>query len=446
MTKYSVSWFLLLLLTMLLPAVAQASMADLVGVTPRGMALVRADVAWSDTVDSCYSNPANMVYSSPGLKALFGYNYLISNLQINHETQEISVNHGILAGIAGLVPFDSFLKNRIGAGLLMYMPAQSLLWLHLHMRDDPHFPLYENRFQRLIVRPSLAVRVWEGMSLGATLNYYVDLSGAIQAQQGADRAIAATANLELLSSLAADFALSYQILHALRVSAVYRQSQYTDTWFLTKNRLGSIDLDLDISGVALYEPEVLEFGAAWKFDNPNLLLLAGFAWRFWSKYPGSASRLIASVPTGTSENKQFDPVNVNLGISDTYELKLAAEYTLAASSKIEFVFRSGFAFEPAAIEEQTGETNMLDSDKYKIGFGLAGTWIPDTIVQRISFQIGAQVQVLPERTHKKDPNKLIDMDPSADGLQTNNPGWPSISGGGTFWAISAGISFDFAGR
>ncbi len=418
------------------PRNALASMADLAGVTPSRLSLSGATIGTSDDFASCYDNPASLALMPEGITIGFAFNYLHSGLEKNDERVDFNEHFGVTAGLGGIIPFTGYLKNRVGAGLLMFVPTLDLMWLHLIMRDDPSFPLYENRFQRLILRPTLAYRVWERLSLGVSVNYYVNLTGRVESHQGPNRGLDATANLELLSSFTADFAVSYEPIDNLRLGFLYRMKHYANTHFITKNRIGSLVLDLDIQGAPLFEPAVLEIGGAYTFKEIGLTLAGALAYRFWSDYPGPLTVLEADVPSGTPQNKHFYPAEISSGAKNTFEVKAGAvkKFRFGAFG---LDLMAGYGFENAAIGKQTGETNLLDGDKHKVGFGFsAGLFDLGAGFKRISLDFGSQFQFLSKVTSYKNPASIIDEDAEKDGLQTLNPGYPKITSGGYVAAFS----------
>ena len=422
---------------------AAASMADMMGLGGRSVGMVNATITSATGAEACYMNPANLALMSPGFKAIAGYQGIFADLDSGPYSLDIEGGDGVLAGIAGMIPFGSFLKDRLGVGVLMYLPAKYLMWMHLHYSDDPHFPLYENRYQRLVLRPALGIRIYDSWAVGVSVNYYVDLSGYLETRSDSTRSLAARGNLELFSNITADFSVTGEILPGWRTSLMFRMEHFADADFLTKNQIADLQLNLDIDGTTLFEPASIEFATSYDIAQIGLLAEVGFIWRFWSEYPGSYTILDAEVPSGTMENKVFTPNHYDIGAQDTWELKLGLEETIGFSHGISMMIRGGYAYESAAIKEQTGRTNMLDSDHHKFGFGMGVSW--DTgwdLLKRLGLDIGAQLHYMPDRTHTKNEALLIDENLEQDGVQSTNAGYPAITGGGMVGGVACSVSIE----
>ena len=97
--------------------------------------------------------------------------------------------------------------------------------------------------------------------------------------------------------------------------------------------------------------------------------------------------------------------------------------------------RAGYALLPTPVPEQTGATNLLDSTRHVITAG-AGLSLPRVAGRPLSISLHAGAHVLPGRTHTKDLERpcadggLCDADTSKAGFQSDNPGYPSLRGGG----------------
>ena len=414
----------------LCPAPVLASMGDVFGLSARSQAMVNAAVASTDDWENAYLNPSALALMSPGVKVGFGYTFVFSGLKAGGEDQGLVGNDGITAGVAGIIPLAGVMENRLAAAFTLFLPRKDIMWLHLHMKDSIHFPRYENRMQRLVVRPALAARLYESLSLGVAINYYIELTGGLETRSDATRSLDSRSNLELFHRFSADFSLSGEPLEGLRLALVYRMEHRTPTHFLTQNRIGDIMLDLDITGTCLYEPHTLTAGASYRFDRIGLLLELDASWRMWHFYPSPFTILDASVPSGTPQNKTFDPVAVDVGANDTVSLGLAAEQTFTVAARWTVSLRGGLGYESKALPYQDGETNLMDSHVVKAGLGFGFGYTREDGSPFVSVDLGAQFHILPWQTYTKKDELMVDADLVESGLQCENPGYPKVSGGG----------------
>ena len=109
---------------------------------------------------------------------------------------------------------------------------------------------------------------------------------------------------------------------------------------------------------------------------------------------------------------------------------------------------------PSSIPQQTGRTNYVDNDQIATDIGYARTFPSDDFDLKVG--VGCQVYLLIDRQHWKNKSAsapIIDELPDsvsirtgepingAEGLQTNNPGFPGFSSGGygILWGVSVGV-------
>jgi long-subunit fatty acid transport protein len=109
------------------------------------------------------------------------------------------------------------------------------------------------------------------------------------------------------------------------------------------------------------------------------------------------------------------------------------------------VFRGGYGFEQSPVPaNQTGVTNLLDGNKHTVGLGAGYLW------KRLRVDAHVQFQIVTTRQLKKtaydnmgtyDPYTSVrDENPNASGIQSSNPGYPSLKSGGE--VLSAGITLE----
>ena len=273
------------------------------------------------------------------------------------------------------------------------------------------------------------------------MNYFVDMGGNVQSRAGATRDFDVYINEELTHNITWDAGIRAQPMEGLNLGLSYKMEHYSKVGVNTRNLLGSMDLDIFVEGVAVYMPHQLTLGVAYEPLPDALLLSLDLSWRMWSRYGGPYTKLTASVPSGAPENELFLPEPLDVEFHDTAAVRFGLEYT-ARIDPVILTPRIGYQYENSPIGRQDGETNMMDSDRHIFSTGLSlGFSREKPILKVFRWDLYFQAQYLPTRTHTKDPDKLLDIDPETDGLQTLNSGFPGISGGG--WVLSAGFVMSF---
>ena len=174
---------------------------------------------------------------------------------------------------------------------------------------------------------------------------------------------------------------------------------------------------------------------------------ASGTYQFWSQY----------------ENRQGERPLRNYEWSDVPSGSLGLRYTYDERINTYVDGR----YQPTPVPLQTGRTNYVDNHRYSAGVG--ANYDLDVEKWDVTFRFGLQAQfhLLPERRQTKlDPRSpqfaggtfsqlVIDERPStvtdgqgnpipeAEGLQTNNPGWPGFSSKGILAGAGASASLLF---
>ena len=163
---------------------------------------------------------------------------------------------------------------------------------------------------------------------------------------------------------------------------------------LATSGLGGIPLPpMHIRGVAHYEPLRLDAEVSRRFERTTLLLALGY--ERWSELPASLGPTVecpSDVPAcGTSAPPNPDA-------SDIVVPRLGAihEFSIArASARLS----GGYSFVPAALPEQRGASNYLDSARHALAVGYSLGLPPDGIA--LHLDLAFRLDLLSPRTHRK---------------------------------------------
>jgi hypothetical protein len=138
----------------------------------------------------------------------------------------------------------------------------------------------------------------------------------------------------------------------------------------------------------------------------------------------------------------------------TYGPGLGFRDTMSGAVGVRHAYRDARAFVdlryvPSPVPTQVGRSNYVDNDRVGVGFGA------DVLLKLLKLRPGFQVfadRFVP-RTNQKDDSRIVDEVPDdsvigttgapvvgAQGLQTNNPGWPGFSSGGWLWGGAVTLS------
>jgi len=305
-----------------------------------------------------------------------------------------------------------------------------------------HFELLGDRLETVAFAFGLSGKPLEWLALGAgiSLSFTSDVETAVYVPDAARPDVAETeARSTLRIGLTPHFALAVEPLAGLRLtSTVHLASDTTadgQASELTRGGAGDGARTL-LRGVrhtygAL--PLRVAFGAAWdggpaEEGGLGWSVAATVLWTQWSAYRDR---------TGARPSRRW---------SDTFALALGGDLRFGPHAA-----GLDLAWTPSPVPAQDGRTNYVDNDR--LGFALGYDLTFDLGAVRLVVGLQVQLQALLRRHVTKSPaaaDPVADalpaaLDPetgtplaAAEGLQTNNPGWPGFASEG--WLLGAGGS------
>ncbi|MET0592050.1 MAG: hypothetical protein ABW133_05085 [Polyangiaceae bacterium] len=348
--------------------------------------------------------------------------------------------------------------SRLTLGIYALVPMKSLIAAHSFFPDEReqfftnslHPELYSDRLSALSLAFGTGLRVTDWLSLGvsATMNMSTTAaaSGYIGDSSNLKDTLRQSTQLESAATFAPHFAAVAKPIERLSLSATLHTVQKAEIATTTTTFLPNGDYQTaPRSAVHNWLPVIAGLGASFELlrkDEHVLRVAATGTFQGWSQYVNRQ---------GESPLRNYhwnDTLQGVIGVRYTYDEKLAT-------------FLDG-SYRPTPVPYQSGRTNYVDNDVFGVGAG-ANYDIPIEswgVTLRVGLQ--GQVHVLRERSQTKiDPtspnlagNKYsqIVLDewsdnavdsrpqtiPAAQGLQTNNPGWPGFSSEG--FLLGTGVS------
>jgi long-subunit fatty acid transport protein len=425
---------------------AAASTAEVYGLGPVSSAQAGAVAATVTDFSAVHYNPAGLVFS-PTTAVGVGFIGVGSGLQIQGDHVSLKNQSGPLVGGRAPLPFGGILKDRLAFGFALYVPPATLLRIISRYPQEPFFPLYDNRSQRLIVMPGFAFRLHQRLGLGIAFNYFGSLSGAVQGATGASRAIEPRADEAVGGRVGVNAGVRWDAWRGLSVALTYRQ-QFSVPFSVTSDiQVAGSPISLAVKSAGLYTPHELVFGAAYR-PRPGTTLGVDVTYARWSQWDGPYIHVTSKLPLAGDLVGELPDVPY----SDIVTVHAGGEQRFALGRRLELAVRAGYGYDQSPIpRHQPGVTNLMDGDKHLLTFGVGGRLKkvgPATITVDAHFGI----QLVTERTYTKhvfgkdeeivpfnglrDEVKDSTLDPASRGLQISNPGYPSIKGGGFVWSGS----------
>jgi long-chain fatty acid transport protein len=426
---------------------AQASPADVFGLGSRASAQAGAVTASVTDFSAVFYNPAGLAFSDT-TELGFGVLGFGSGLSIRDRRMDITDPIALEVGGRIPVPLGGVLARRLFLAFALTTPPSSILRIISRYPQEPFFPLYDNRTQRLVVMPALAVRVTDRLALGVGVNYLAGLAGYVQGTTGASRSVEPRVDEAVPAAAAVHAGVRWDARPYLSLGLAFRQGFSIPFKDVSDVIVAGQPLSLAVSSVGLYTPDELVGGATLRLRTGTTLGL-DVTWARWSAWQGPFIRVTSTLPlagdlVGELPNVPFsDIVTVHLGLDQIAYRKHGVEVRV----------RGGYGFDPSPIPDaQPGVTNLFDGSKHTItlGAGLRAspTWLP----RPVTLDVHCGVQTVGSRTYTKhllEPGETVDpfrglrdevkdtsADPSSRGVQISNAGYPSINGGGFVWAGS----------
>ena len=399
------------------PFFARATVADLLGLGSRAVAMGGAYTALADDFSSVFYNPAGLssvkesnltvggiwakprfYYQEEGLPKTCPHLYATGGLYLG-----VATNLGHLTGYGQL--------ERWTLGILLYLPVERALLADVpYQSSEKKFIFYLDQSQVLTFMMSLAWQVNDWLSLGAGANFLADLRAPNEAFVDVDIRtvvpyLAGVSDLEKKvrprimrdAEIKASPVIGIRLkpLSWLLLGATYRGKFYSETVGTQDIVLrfydfsGRTPLSLqsavlaDIHYIHWWNPHQVSTGVAF-LPSDSLRIALDATWADWSAYMDSM---------WYAPEQRF---------SDTFTPRIGVEYRLGCG----IFLRGGYSFQPSPVPEQTRASNYLDNDKHVVSAGIGTTlsrlpWLP-VWKKPLSVDAYFQFTQLVKRTYHKE--------------------------------------------
>jgi len=427
-------------------AEAQASPVELFGFGSHHAGRNGAVSADATDFGATYYNPAGLAFGN-GKRFNIGMLGSFSNLQANDVRQEVTEPIGLVVGASTPAPLGGVLKDRIFLGFGLYLLPRTATQVIAHFPDEPFFPYYDNRTQRVVILPGIAVRVLDSLSIGVSANALATLAGNIQASEGATRAVEARIDEKIPTVARLNAGLRWRppMVRGLSLALAYREEFSIPFSTIAETSVAGEPIDIVIAADGVYTPTQYVAGGSYRRGRNQVGL--DVTWARWSGYGGPYVDVRSELPL-------VGPLAGNLPdvpFKDTIGIRLGGQLQLASTKRSTLLLRGGYGFETSPVPaNQAGVTNLLDGYKNTVtlGFGIA---LPKALGKhdlRIDFHVQAQVvagrkmdKQIVANSDEYDPygglrDEVTDdpATPATLGSQISNPGYPNIRSSGQMFS------------
>ncbi|MEP7124536.1 MAG: hypothetical protein ABJE95_26645 [Byssovorax sp.] len=423
---------------------ARAGAFEVLGFGPTGVAEVNARAAHAADGTATFYNPGGLAFAR-GTSIELAPTLGLSALSAQGRAIGLDDPFGISIALALTVPLEGPLKDRIRLGFGGYLLPSGLLHLVARPGETPFYPYYDNRTQRLVVIPALAVRVTDRLGIGLGVNVLGGVSGPAAVQPGASGATESRLDLEATTRASVHAGLRFELAPYARVAFVFRQKFSAPARVTTTAEVAGIPLAVSVgTESALFDPAALVLASSFEVGRASFEIDA--TWSLWSAYDGPFASVRASLPGLDIASKL--PASI---ARDVVSLRAAASTRIAIGAGADLVLRAGAGAEPSMLKGKAqGRENLIDGDKILGGLG-ASLVLHDVLsVRSIRAGIGLGTQVVLATSQAKRAcaaqpcaaDTVAGPDASNPSLGITNPGFPRLDGGGAFWSGSLGIGVD----
>jgi len=423
----------------LVSARAFASAFALSGVGPEGAAQAGALAARADGGEAAFYNPAGLAFAE-GARIDLSVTYARSALAAQGARIPLEDPLGVTLTLAVPIP----ILDSVRLGLAAYLPTSTALHLVARAADEPFYPYYDNRSQRLTLVPAIGVRVTQALSFGAGLDILAGVAGPAAVRPGPSGEVESRIDIDASTTMALHLGLRYEPAPFARFALAFRQGFYVPAHITTQAEIGGVPLDLTLTAQgALYDPAT--FTLASSFDLGKTTLEIDAAYVAWSGYRDPFAIVTARLPgLNIASEAARAPTR------DIVSLRGALTHRLWLGARSDLLFIAGAGAEPSVLTGALqGRTNLVDGDKLMGGLGATLALRPRFVrALRVSAGLGANV-VLPSVQTKRvcaavpcPLDTVFGPDPKDPGAGVDNPGVPRLRGGGSFFSFSLGLGVD----
>ncbi|MCC6555090.1 MAG: hypothetical protein IT372_19150 [Polyangiaceae bacterium] len=422
---------------------AGASAFDLQGFGPAGVAEAGARAARAEDGTATFYNPGGLGLGR-GAQIEIAPALGVSALEAAGRALPLEDPFGIAVALAATVPLEGPLAGRLRVGFGAYAPPSSVLRLIARRADEPSFPYFDNRTQRLVLLPALAARITDGLSIGAGADVLGGVSGPADVRGGASGAPEPRIDVQATTIAAARVGVRFDPAPGVRLGLVYRQRFSVPARIATAADVGGVPLEVTVDvRDALFDPDTVVLASSFDIGPAALELDATYA--AWSAYEGPLVQTEANLPG--VHLVSAPPPDL---FRDVVGLRAAATYRLPIGAQADVIGRAGAGIEPSILTgARQGRTDLVDGAKVLAGLGatlelrglLPGALRVGAGINVTAVAVTAQEKIACARAPCP-PDTVAGPDAAAPGAGITDPGYPRLEAGGALWSGSLGIGVD----
>ncbi len=421
---------------------ARAGVGDVFGMGAEAMGMAGSGSALATGPWACHNAPAGLAFAQAD-RLSAGVVAIGSKLEIRGLPAPIEDPVGFLAGYSLVRGLPGRVFTSIGFGIAAYLLPDTLGHVIQRTPETPYFIAYDNRTQRDMFVPALAVGLGNVVSLGLSLDVLAGLEGPITVRQGQAGEAESSLFVDVLATLRPTPSIELRPGAGLSFALTYHPAFHVPYSLDVDAEVSGLDIEMHVRARALYTPHTLVLGMGWTL--PRVRFALDLSWAMWSRL-GSP---FVEVETRILEVGLLAPSNPEVHTRDTLGVRLGVEGKVLSLPSADLLLRLGYGYESPVVGPQSGRSNVMDGHKITLAAGLGTSWKTGIHgLPRILVDLHAGAVWVSRLTHVKqvatpgegrdDPTLIVDEDDSTPGTQISNPGYPHISGSG--WVLTTAFT------
>ncbi len=432
------------LVTLIVPRQTLANAFDVVGVGPESIAEVSTKVASAEDGSAAFLNPGGLAFGSNS-SLVIAPTFAVSTLEAQDKPITNHDSLGITLTAAATVPFEGPLAQRLHIGFSGYFLPSAALRLVARAPDEPFYPYYDNRTQRLVAIPALGIRIskWLGVGLGA--NVLAGVQGPAKLEKGASGSPEPRIDIAANTVLSAIFGVRIDPSEQVHFGLVVRQSFGIPLNIETTADVGGIPLATTLlARQMMFDP--LTIVLASRIRHGKFAIESNISYARWSNWEGPYMSVQSTLPGVNLVSRLPSGL-----FRDTMSFRLGSNYTLDTGVNKKFILRGGVAFEPSMMSGVLqGRTNLVDGHKFTVGAG-ATFVLQNWIGKALLVGIGGNSQFVSAFNQEKRvcaavpcaENTVVGPDADNPSAGITNPGYPRLQASGAWIGLSLGVGVEF---
>lgn len=399
-----------------------ANSYNIFGADSRSTAMGNAYTTLATDPTGLYYNPAGIVNSPANTILEFSYVYPFIDLNFEGKTlaaqlyldraENVERPYGF--SIGGITKVATLLGNDLSFGVLVYITqSRNLISERFKPENEPISFQFEEQTLTDIILAGIAYKVHKYISIGAGVSINSDANVKAETDVLADPFYISSEG-ELPLNFSPHLGLLFTEKR-YRIGISFRGEKKDHIVTVLNDKLSG---EVKEEATIINSPAQTTLGVSY-IPAENLLLSLDVSFVDWSNY---------TPPWANVTGEKINPLIAGEAeLKDTILPKFGVEYTLLDNK---LALRGGYIFRQSPVKEQTGTSNLIDSDTHIISFGGGYGFTIKDIKKAIEIDLHFQYHRLTERDTVK--------------FERTNPAYPGFTSSGNVYNAGITIKFNFS--